>query len=614
MNVQLPLIPLPARIEGNLTPHTTTFHRSLHATIDPSRSDLSIEGYELRTEGPAWTATATSEAGMRNAERTYEQLCRLHPHGSVSIIDAPRMTTRAVMIDMARCTERRSYYYELAERIAAWKFNTLFVHFSDNEGCALRLDSLPEAAGPHAFTKQEMTAFIRYAAELGLEVIPELETFGHTGFILNTSAYTQLAEDERHTTLCTTNPETWTLLENLIAETAELFPSQHLHLGCDEARFGTCPTCVAAVRTTGEDALLISHLTRVCELARRHDKRPMLWTDLFAERSSVARALGKDTVLCHWDYGPNVDPEPVRAFEAAGFSVITCPAVLQGSRLILPRHDCFDNLESSAENAYAGRLPTMQTTIWNPERIIPDTLYLPLAYAAELSWSGRQRSREHVAAAFAQSFFGVPPSHASSVGAILLQTHSLSDLNYRHLRDPVQALREVHDRTLEVWPVEAAAKAESARHVATRLDAFARLIHAENGSYNAYQLAASVSLLIQERTLALLALHDACQRSERDADALPDLVVSRKEDATRTLRAVIERHETAVDLLDRRWSLRRYANDPRKLQARESLIRLLWMNTCILRSVEAQVDQTPDRIPAWAAIVDAAERGIADLP
>lgn len=608
MIANLPLIPLPQRIEGRLGVGSSLGRYPIHTMIDPRRDDLGVEGYELLLKPESCVATAATFAGMRYALETGERLRRFAPDGTVRVVDVPRIPTRGVMIDMARCTERHSYYYELVDLLASWKFNTLFLHIADNEGCALRYDTVLDSAGPHAFTKQGMAAFVQYASDQGLTVVPEIETFGHAGYILRLPAFAHLAEDERATTLCTTEPATWELLDRLIAETADLFPHGTLHLGCDEARFGCCTSCRTSADELGEDGLLALHLTRVCDLARAHHRRPMIWADLLRRHPSVINELRKDTILCHWDYGPDVDVEPAEQFLDAGFDVVTCPAVLQGSRLILPRTDSFANLEASAANALSGRKPALETTIWNPERVIPDTILLPLAYAGELSWSGQARSRSEFASAFASSFFGVDEEHRADVGRLLLETHSLSELNYRHLRRPPRALEELDERQLEVWPIEAAERAATARRVAKSLEQSACHVSTRHHCFGAYQLAASVSLLIQDRMVSLLAIHDACMRSVRDVDALPELVAERRTVGLRILGELIERHCRVLRNLDFQWSLRRYSDDPTKREARESLIRLLDESVALLRSVESEVRCTPDRLPAWSAVVDAAEK------
>ncbi len=66
---------------------------------------------------------------------------------------------RGLMLDPARLTERHDFYFKLLPQLAEWGFNTLWWHFSDDEGFALKLKSHPELASPYAFTKTEMKRF-----------------------------------------------------------------------------------------------------------------------------------------------------------------------------------------------------------------------------------------------------------------------------------------------------------------------------------------------------------------------------------------------------------------------------------------------------------------------
>ena len=73
------------------------------------------------------------------------------------------MQIKGVMIDMARVTERHGYYEALPERLARWGYNTLFAHFTDDEGCAMEFKRRPELTTPHALSQREMRGLIARA-------------------------------------------------------------------------------------------------------------------------------------------------------------------------------------------------------------------------------------------------------------------------------------------------------------------------------------------------------------------------------------------------------------------------------------------------------------------
>lgn len=64
-----------------------------------------------------------------------------------------------VLIDSARLIEKHSYYFSLLRELPRWGYNTVFWHFTDDQGCTVRFKSLPELASKHAFTPKEIKSF-----------------------------------------------------------------------------------------------------------------------------------------------------------------------------------------------------------------------------------------------------------------------------------------------------------------------------------------------------------------------------------------------------------------------------------------------------------------------
>ena len=106
----------------------------------------------------------------------------------------PAFKYRGVMLDLARLTERHDYYLSFLPWLSKWGYNLLHLHFTDDQGCALRFPSRPELATPHAFTADEMREFAAEARRHGLEIVPEIECWGHTDFITRLKRYRHLRE------------------------------------------------------------------------------------------------------------------------------------------------------------------------------------------------------------------------------------------------------------------------------------------------------------------------------------------------------------------------------------------------------------------------------------
>ena len=85
---------------------------------------------------------------------------------------------------------------------------------------------------------------------------------------------------------CAGNDDSFRFLEGVIDEVAELFPSQYIHLGGDEAaktHWNKCPRCQARLKREhlpDTEELQGWFMKRMCEYVRSKGKQPMGWDEL----------------------------------------------------------------------------------------------------------------------------------------------------------------------------------------------------------------------------------------------------------------------------------------------------------------------------------------------
>ena len=82
-----------------------------------------------------------------------------------------------------------------------------------------------------------------YAQERFITVIPEIEMPAHSEEVL--TAYPELScthEPYKQADFCVGNEKTFEFLENVLTEVMELFPSEYIHIGGDEAGKASWPT------------------------------------------------------------------------------------------------------------------------------------------------------------------------------------------------------------------------------------------------------------------------------------------------------------------------------------------------------------------------------------
>lgn len=295
------------------------------------------------------------------------------------------------MLDSARLLESRTYYTRFVDFIAQMGCDTLLWHFTDDQGCSLRFDSLPEAASRNAYTKQELRALLDHARDQGVKVIPELETLGHTRYITRSrEELNELSENDHvFTSLCPVHPRTRSVIGALIDEVCELFDTDLVHAGLDEVNFGDHPLTREALKQSTPSDLFVDHVRFVHERLARHGKRMMMWGDHILKDNVIGQAIPKDILIGNWQYTAKVPSETTQRLHELGFEVVSCPAMISYDQPLAPGKDfALPNLHDTAQHARQEKTKGIITTIWTPQRFLPNALWPAVAYAAELMKHG----------------------------------------------------------------------------------------------------------------------------------------------------------------------------------------------------------------------------------
>ena len=115
-------------------------------------------------------------------------------------------------------------------------------------------EGTPGAYGGY-FTKEDIREIVDYATARHINIIPEIEFPGHSDEVF--VAYPELScAGKPYTTgdFCIGNEKSFTFMEDVLSEVIELFPSEYIHIGGDEAGKGawkTCPKCQGLMRRNG---------------------------------------------------------------------------------------------------------------------------------------------------------------------------------------------------------------------------------------------------------------------------------------------------------------------------------------------------------------------------
>ena len=279
------------------------------------------------------------EAGKQARAQTEERVATLP---CLEITDRPRFSWRGFHFDVARHFFPLSVIREIIDLLSLYKMNRFHWHLTDDQGWRIEIKSHPELTAVGGFRTEESGAreggfytqevireVIDYAAARGITVVPEIEMPGHAGAAL--AAHPDLSCRRQPLAVsskggiskevfCAGREETFNLLEEVLGEVCELFPSTHIHVGGDECpkdRWRECPDCRRRMQENGladEDELQSYFIRRIGEYLRLRGKRLVGWDEI------LEGGLAPDSTVMSWR---GVDGGVAAA--RSGHDVVMCP-------------------------------------------------------------------------------------------------------------------------------------------------------------------------------------------------------------------------------------------------------------------------------------------------
>ena len=246
----------------------------------------SPEGYAIEVTEKGIKARATSGAGLFYAAQTLLQLADGGNRIPVcSITDEPQFGYRGMMLDVSRHFFGKEFIKKQVDAIARFKMNRLHLHLTDAAGWRIEIKKYPrltdfaawrkpaiwkdwwfgsreyveegtEGAYGGYYTQDDIREIVAYAAERYITIIPEIEMPAHSEEVL--TAYPELScthEPYKQADFCIGNEKTYEFLENVLTEVMELFPSEYIHIGGDEAGKASWPHCPLCQKRMKEENL-----------------------------------------------------------------------------------------------------------------------------------------------------------------------------------------------------------------------------------------------------------------------------------------------------------------------------------------------------------------------
>jgi Glycosyl hydrolase family 20, catalytic domain len=326
---------------------------------------------------------------------------------------------RGLMVDAARVPENLAFYRRVIDFCSDWELNTLQIRLTDDQGSALRFASVPNlVTHPHAFTPDELHDLADYGRSRGVDLLPEVEAFGHTGYITRSPAWTHLLDRDpkgsaEFTGVIPVHPETPQLFEKLFSEVAAIFPSPYLHGGCDEVNWGGSALSRKALQTRTRTDIWADWLNQLNKVSRSLGKTFIVWGDfVLGKEPAILPRLDKSIVIMDWNYWDS-DPGPFRKalskVRANGSRGIGAPALISYRWGPRPGASQLANIDAFADVYLAPGDPASLGVIltnWVPSRYIQNSLWDGYAYAAVAFSQGTAAARASAFRLFVEHHFG----------------------------------------------------------------------------------------------------------------------------------------------------------------------------------------------------------------
>ncbi len=162
------------------------------------------------------------------------------------------------------------------------------------------------------YSKAEMKEMDALCAELGITLIPCIQTLAHLNAVFRWGIVPRDCED----ILLIDDDRTYELIDRMFSSLRACFRSRKIHVGMDEALMLGRGKHLDLHGYESANTLMKRHLSKVCEIAAKYDYELMIWSDMFfrpwnngsyhigkAELpQEVVKALPPSVIPVHWDY------------------------------------------------------------------------------------------------------------------------------------------------------------------------------------------------------------------------------------------------------------------------------------------------------------------------
>lgn len=376
---------------------------SLHIADSGAAEEDGIPGaYTLTVDTDGIAITARDFEGVRNGVQTLRQLIRQNGVALpvLQIEDAPAYQIRGYYLDATRGrVPTLAWLKQWADKLCLYKYNQLQLYIEHT----FAFDGMSETwRGSSPLTPADILEFDQYCANLGIELVPSVSTFGHQYVAMRTQELRELGEFPedadrpfsfiermRHHTLNVADDRSFAFSTQLVDSYLQLFRTKRFNICADETfDLGKGQSKQEAQRV-GVATLYATYVGKLCEHLSQQGHEPMFWGDIAIEMPEILETLPNNVTLLNWQYEPKATDEKIQLVAKAGAKQIVCPAVW-GWNALLPRvDDAWNNIARIARYGRDCGAEGMLVTDWgdfghvnDPRMAVPGMIF-----GAQYAWN-----------------------------------------------------------------------------------------------------------------------------------------------------------------------------------------------------------------------------------
>ena len=393
------------------------------------------EAYRIEIDKKGVRLSANTETGIFYGLQTLLQLLNNGDNKTLpalTINDSPRFPYRGLHLDVSRHFFDKEFVKKQLNAMAYFKMNRLHWHLTDGAGWRIEIKKYPrltsfaawrpfyklndwwvggrtfcEQDDPRAvggyYTQDDIREVVAYAAERHITIIPEIEMPGHSEEVLAT--YPELSCSGKpyvNADFCIGTEKTFEFLENVLLEVIDLFPSEYIHIGGDEASkssWKTCPRCqkrMADEHLNSVDELQSYMIHRIEKFLNDHDRKIIGWDEI------IEGGLSPTATVMSW----RGEEGGIKAVKAGNQAIMTpgkycyldafqdapnTQPMAIGGYLTLEKVYSFEPVPDSLSTKEAELILGVQGNVWTEHIPTPEhyeyMIYPRILALAEIGWS-----------------------------------------------------------------------------------------------------------------------------------------------------------------------------------------------------------------------------------